>query len=53
MMSMLVQAPILAFAAVPGITQAMCHWHHKSDVAAGYLLAIGYYAAYHKIVSFL
>lgn len=51
LMSLLVQAPILAFAAVPGLTQAMCHWHHKTDVAAGYALALAYYSAYHSILS--
>jgi membrane-associated phospholipid phosphatase len=49
-LALVVQGMVLAIAAIPGITQGICKWHHWTDVGCGYLLAIAYYAAYHRII---
>lgn len=51
MTAFVVQGIVLAIAAIPGITQGICKWHHWTDVASGFGLAIAYYAAYHKVIA--
>ena len=49
----LIQLVILAIGATPGVTQHFSRWHHVSDIASGYALAVAYYAAYHYALSCL